>query len=568
MLPEYFSVAGDPDFLRGHAETLTGPTVTWASHLAGQMGIWLLAGSFPERPTPLARGRDPRLSNTSCLIGPSGAMEAVYRKIHLFDVTLSGAGFRESATMAPGDELCGGAAGAAGPDPGHGGARRSVSRSATTSASPRCTGSWRSRGATVIAVPAAFTAVTGPAHWELLLRARAVENQVFVIGAGQVGDLPDGMPSCHGHSMIVDPWGTILAERTRTRPGGGPRRPRRRPPRRRSAPSCRCWLIAAPTPTVGRMTKPGATGRRSDESTPGRATGPGSPTPAGDGQEPSAAPPFEVGIPRRRRASQLYYEIHGHGPRVLVFIHGILMDSNMNRRLAADLAANGHRVILLDLPGHGRSDKPNRASFHRMDTYADHVVALLDHLGIETAVIGGVSLGANVSLLVAAQAPERVRGPGHRDAGPRVGGARRRHHLRAHAAGRPLRPPVGQADRLVVPAPPPHRHRCARQRDELAVQRSDRDGRGAPRDPGRSDRPDRRPAGGHGRSGPGDRPPGGPDPPVPRCRAAGPTAAQGRLIQANSVIELRVHPERLTAEIGKFLDDVWAPPSDEDRKVG
>jgi predicted amidohydrolase len=74
-------------------------------------------------------------------------------------------------------------------------------------------------GATVMAVPSAFTAVTGPAHWELLLRARAVENQVFVIGAGQVGDLPPGMPRCHGRSMIVDPWGEILAERTEATPG-------------------------------------------------------------------------------------------------------------------------------------------------------------------------------------------------------------------------------------------------------------------------------------------------------------------------------------------------------------
>jgi predicted amidohydrolase len=74
-------------------------------------------------------------------------------------------------------------------------------------------------GATIMAVPAAFTAATGPAHWELLLRARAVENQVFVVGAGQVGTLPAGMPPCHGHSMIVDPWGTILAERTESGPG-------------------------------------------------------------------------------------------------------------------------------------------------------------------------------------------------------------------------------------------------------------------------------------------------------------------------------------------------------------
>jgi predicted amidohydrolase len=74
-------------------------------------------------------------------------------------------------------------------------------------------------GATVVAVPSAFTAATGPAHWELLLRARAVENQVFVIGAGQVGALPPGMPACHGHSMIVDPWGSVLAERAHPTPG-------------------------------------------------------------------------------------------------------------------------------------------------------------------------------------------------------------------------------------------------------------------------------------------------------------------------------------------------------------
>jgi pimeloyl-ACP methyl ester carboxylesterase len=106
----------------------------------------------------------------------------------------------------------------------------------------------------------------------------------------------------------------------------------------------------------------------------------------------------------------IYYEIHGQGPRVLVFMHAILMDSNMNRRLASDLADRGFRVVLVDLPGHGRSDKPNRASFHRMDTYARHVVAVLDHLGIDQAVVGGVSLGGNVSLLVAAANPARVRG--------------------------------------------------------------------------------------------------------------------------------------------------------------
>ena len=121
------------------------------------------------------------------------------------------------------------------------------------------------------------------------------------------------------------------------------------------------------------------------------------------------APPYEVGM-FESGGVRLSYEVHGHGHRVLVFMHGILLDANLNRRLAQDLAELGNRVVLLDLPGHGLSDKPRRASFHRMDTYADHVVALLDHLGLETAVIGGVSLGGNVSLLMAAENPDRVQG--------------------------------------------------------------------------------------------------------------------------------------------------------------
>ncbi|HUY23192.1 MAG TPA: alpha/beta hydrolase [Acidimicrobiales bacterium] len=107
---------------------------------------------------------------------------------------------------------------------------------------------------------------------------------------------------------------------------------------------------------------------------------------------------------------RLYYERHGEGPRVLVFLHGLLLDSQLSRRLAADLATRGFQVVLLDLPGHGNSDKPRHASAHRMDSYAHYVVALLDELGIDEAVVGGVSLGANVSLQVAVQAPERVRG--------------------------------------------------------------------------------------------------------------------------------------------------------------
>ena len=108
--------------------------------------------------------------------------------------------------------------------------------------------------------------------------------------------------------------------------------------------------------------------------------------------------------------SRLRFETHGTGSHVVVLTHGLLLDSQMNRRLAADLAQRGNRVLLLDLPGHGRSDKPRHATAHRMDLYASSVVALLDHLQVGSAVIGGVSLGANVALHVAELAPERVAG--------------------------------------------------------------------------------------------------------------------------------------------------------------
>lgn len=106
----------------------------------------------------------------------------------------------------------------------------------------------------------------------------------------------------------------------------------------------------------------------------------------------------------------LSYEIHGSGPRTLVYIHGLLLDAAVNRRLARDLVASGNRVVLLDLPGHGASDKPLRAVQHRMDAYAHYVVALLDHLSLKRAVVGGMSLGADVALLTAAIAPDRLAG--------------------------------------------------------------------------------------------------------------------------------------------------------------
>jgi predicted amidohydrolase len=216
VLPEYFSVAGSPRHLQSQAEPLDGPTVTWASRLARRLEIHLLSGTFPERRDGPSDAALP--SNTSCLIDPSGSVQAVYRKIHLFDVSIGTATVCESATITPGTDLCvtpleerPGRAGTSPPMLG-----LSICYDLRF---PEMYRILTLGGATVIAVPAAFTAATGPAHWELLLRARAVENQVFVIGADQVGELPPGMPPCHGHSMIVDPWGTVIAERAEPSPG-------------------------------------------------------------------------------------------------------------------------------------------------------------------------------------------------------------------------------------------------------------------------------------------------------------------------------------------------------------
>jgi pimeloyl-ACP methyl ester carboxylesterase len=107
---------------------------------------------------------------------------------------------------------------------------------------------------------------------------------------------------------------------------------------------------------------------------------------------------------------QLSYEIYGSGDSVFVWLHPLLFDASLGRSLARRLAARGNRVVLLDLLGHGRSDKPRHAGPHRMDLYAEQVLRLLDELGVDQAVLGGASLGTNVSLVTAVRAPERVRG--------------------------------------------------------------------------------------------------------------------------------------------------------------
>ena len=196
VLPEKFNVLGEhDDYVRG-AETLDGPTISWARNVARELGVDLVAGSIVER----REGRE-KLGNTSVHVGPDGEVRAVYRKIHMFDVVVGGIEYRESASEEPGDEIVVS-------DAGDG-----VPLGLTVCYDLRFPELFRIlaiRGARVITLPAAFTKVTGQAHWEILTRSRAIENQAFVVAADQIGTHPPDKES-FGGSMIVDPWGEILA---------------------------------------------------------------------------------------------------------------------------------------------------------------------------------------------------------------------------------------------------------------------------------------------------------------------------------------------------------------------
>jgi pimeloyl-ACP methyl ester carboxylesterase len=109
------------------------------------------------------------------------------------------------------------------------------------------------------------------------------------------------------------------------------------------------------------------------------------------------------------RGLRIAYQEYGSGPQVIVLVHGLLMDGRMFQKVAPLLAKRGHRVITVDLPGHGASDQPHEMGVYSMTSFGRDVVALLDHLGLQSAVVGGTSLGANVALEVAVAAPERVR---------------------------------------------------------------------------------------------------------------------------------------------------------------
>jgi predicted amidohydrolase len=192
-LPEKWNLLAAGEELLAGAEPLDGPTLTAARGWARELGIHLLAGSISERGVEKA-------FNTSVLIGPDGEDLAVYRKVHMFDVDVGGVAYRESAHEQAGEEIV--LAPVDGPSLG-----LSVCYDLRF---PELFRILALRGARLVAVPSAFTAATGRDHWEVLLRARAIENQVFVLAPNQVGAAPPHYAS-YGRSAIVDPWGVVLA---------------------------------------------------------------------------------------------------------------------------------------------------------------------------------------------------------------------------------------------------------------------------------------------------------------------------------------------------------------------
>jgi predicted amidohydrolase len=198
QLPEYATYWGPRAGYAAAATSLEGAFVRQLGLLAKGRGVTVHLGSMLES---APQGRS---FNTSVVIGPSGHVDAVYRKIHLFDARPpGGATYCESEDITPGDEMAVVTVG-------------EMRLGLSICFDVRFAELYRAltlAGASVLAVPAAFSASTGPAHWEVLLRARAIENHAFVIAAAQVGTTAQGLAT-HGHSMIIDPWGVVIVDST------------------------------------------------------------------------------------------------------------------------------------------------------------------------------------------------------------------------------------------------------------------------------------------------------------------------------------------------------------------
>jgi len=201
-LPEYFGILGNRDTDKVDARETPGhgPIQDFLSTTARRLGVWLVGGSVP-----MASPLPGRIFNACLVYGPDGTLAARYDKIHLFGLDLGTEKFTEAKTIFPGNRV-------ATVDTELGRVGLSICYDL------RFPELYRAMGPVdLIVVPSAFTATTGEAHWEPLLRARAIENQCYVLAPAQGGRHPNGR-STHGHSLAIDPWGRILAERD-TGPG-------------------------------------------------------------------------------------------------------------------------------------------------------------------------------------------------------------------------------------------------------------------------------------------------------------------------------------------------------------
>jgi deaminated glutathione amidase len=197
VLPEKWTAMGSGEDLRASAQTLEGGAIGWARTIARELEIDLVAGSILERVPGQAK-----LANTSVHVDPRGEVMAVYRKVHMFDVEVGGRAYRESELEQPGDEIV------------MSQTAEGVELGLSICYDLRFPELYRILavlGARIVALPSAFTLATTRDHWRTLVRARAIENQAFVIAANQIGEHPAGQHS-GGHSMIVDPWGVLLAQ--------------------------------------------------------------------------------------------------------------------------------------------------------------------------------------------------------------------------------------------------------------------------------------------------------------------------------------------------------------------
>ena len=268
----------------------------------------------------------------------------------------------------------------------------------------------------------------------------------------------------------------------------------------------------------------------------------------------------------RYEGHRISYDVHGEGERLVVLIHGLLMNRRMFDRLAPELASRGNRVVCVDMLGHGRSDRPEDLRLYSMPLFARQVGALLDHLGAGEAVVGGTSLGANIALEMATRQPERLRGlfvemPVLDNALPAVAGIftpillglrfgrpvfegvsvltsaiPRTHHLVDVGLDwvRQKPGPSGAVlEGLLLGETAPHREE--RRRIELPTLIV-----GHPRDPLH---------------------------PFSDSGMLAEELPHAHLVEANSIFEWRLHPERLNAELSEFLAEVWAPPKRAKKKA-